>query len=432
MRFTSELRQLVRLPGYPPLLGVRMLSQFSDGVFQVALAGAVVFSPEKAPDARSIAAAFATILLPFSVLGPFVGVFLDRWSRCRILIFGNLLRSLLALAAAWLAREGELGPAFFAVVLCAFSINRFVMSGLSASLPHVVSARLLVSANSLTPTCGTLSYVLGMGAGTLIRSAASDVVVLLCAAGTYFAGMALAYRLPFLGPELADASTSVRRAVGHVVTGMIDAVRHLNGKVRLALLTVGIVRLPFGIMTTAMILLSRHEGSGRHAAQGLAGLGFVAVASGIGFALAMVLTPGMVVRLGLPKTIVLLLGCAAVFIVFPSSLFTHQAIAAGALGVGWTTQGIKICLDTLVQTQVADVFLGRVFAFYDMVFNAALVIAVTLAASVLPPDGRSLPVMFAAGAWYLLGAAFFTFAWRRRDAREPDPDPMSRSVPSTS
>ena len=68
-------------PGFRRLLATRILSQIADGWFQVGLAGSIFFNPERAPDALAITAGFAVILLPYSVLGPFVGVFLDRWSR---------------------------------------------------------------------------------------------------------------------------------------------------------------------------------------------------------------------------------------------------------------------------------------------------------------------------------------------------------------
>jgi MFS family permease len=91
MRFGAALRHLLRRQRFRQLFAVRVTSQFSDGVFQVALASYVLFSPERQPDAASIAAALASVLLPFSVLGPFVGVFLDRWSRRQVLLVSNLV-----------------------------------------------------------------------------------------------------------------------------------------------------------------------------------------------------------------------------------------------------------------------------------------------------------------------------------------------------
>ena len=68
MAFFRDLAALLWFSGFPRLFAVRLLSQGSDGIFQVALVSTVLFSPERAPTAGAIAVAFATILLPFTVL----------------------------------------------------------------------------------------------------------------------------------------------------------------------------------------------------------------------------------------------------------------------------------------------------------------------------------------------------------------------------
>src|ERR1700709_152025 len=94
----SDLRRLLAGRRFRQLFAVRVTSQFADGVFQVALASYALFSPERQPDAR--ATPLAAVLLPFTVLGPFVGVFLDRWNRRQILIFSNVVRTAPVVAAA--------------------------------------------------------------------------------------------------------------------------------------------------------------------------------------------------------------------------------------------------------------------------------------------------------------------------------------------
>ena len=84
MRAIRDLRLLLRGRGFRRLFSVRVASQFSDGVFQVALASYVLFSPERQTSPQAIAASFAVVLLPFSVLGPFTGVLIDRWSRRQV------------------------------------------------------------------------------------------------------------------------------------------------------------------------------------------------------------------------------------------------------------------------------------------------------------------------------------------------------------
>ncbi len=77
----GNLRAILAQQGFRRLLAVRLSSQLGDGWFQAGLASSVFFNPEKAASPVAIAMAFAVLLVPYSTLGPFVGVFLDRWSR---------------------------------------------------------------------------------------------------------------------------------------------------------------------------------------------------------------------------------------------------------------------------------------------------------------------------------------------------------------
>jgi len=80
--------------GFRRLYAARLLGQFGDGVFQASLAGAVLFNPERQAHAGDVAAGFAALLVPYSLVGPFAGVLLDRWRRQRVLVVSNVLRAL--------------------------------------------------------------------------------------------------------------------------------------------------------------------------------------------------------------------------------------------------------------------------------------------------------------------------------------------------
>ena len=267
----TALRHLVHLlrgQWFRRLFAVRVASQLTDGVFQVALAAYVVFSPERQPGPGAIASALAVVLLPFSVLGPFVGVFLDRWSRRQVLALSNFVRVGLVGVLAFGVHEDLHGPALFALILASLSVNRFLLAGLSASLPHVVERGDLVTANALTPTAGTLAFLIGLGLGTGARigwerlGADSDVGVLVTAAALYAVAGSLALRIPrhMLGPDLDQARPAVREAVRHVARGLVAGVRHLGERrpAAYALTAIGAHRFFYGISTVALILLYRN------------------------------------------------------------------------------------------------------------------------------------------------------------------------------
>src|SRR2546430_2468939 len=153
------------------LLGVRLISRFGDGLFQPALAGGLLFNPEKAPDGVRVATAFAVLLLPYSIVGPFVGVFLDRWSRRTVIYAANLIRAVMVIPMTLLTWYGHEGVAVYALgALLIIGINRFVLTGLAASQPHVVPEEQLVTANALATTLGTVHYTLRLGVAGLTLS----------------------------------------------------------------------------------------------------------------------------------------------------------------------------------------------------------------------------------------------------------------------
>jgi hypothetical protein len=141
-------------------------------------------------------------LLPYSLLGPFVGVLLDRWSRQQVLAWSNFVRVGLVVVLALAVNAGVRGPGLYVLILACLSVNRFLLAGLSAALPHVVAEDDLITANALTPTAGTLAFLVGLALGTGARigwdglGADSDVGVLLTAATLYAAAGTLALRIP--------------------------------------------------------------------------------------------------------------------------------------------------------------------------------------------------------------------------------------------
>jgi hypothetical protein len=65
-----------------------------------------------------------------------------------------------------------------------------------------------------------------------------------------------------------------------------------------------------------------------------------------------------------------------------------------------------------VQAHVADEFKGRVFVIYDIIFNVVLVAAAVIAAVILPPSGKSVPILIIMAACYLLITFWFTLVSR--------------------
>ena len=88
----TRARSALRSRDFRKLLWIRLSGQGGDGIFQAALVASVVFSPDQQNTAKGLLAASAVTILPYTLLGPFVGVFIDRWPRRKILAIAPLLK----------------------------------------------------------------------------------------------------------------------------------------------------------------------------------------------------------------------------------------------------------------------------------------------------------------------------------------------------
>jgi MFS family permease len=418
----TTVRHVLHRGDFRRLLGTRLLGQFGDGVFQAALAGTVLFNPQRAADPLDVAAGFAILLLPYSLVGPFAGVWLDRWSRRQVLLRANVVRAGFVVVVAALILASVQGTGFYVAGLAVFSVNRFVLAALSAGLPHTTDQPSLVSANALSTTSGAVATVVGGGAALLLlqltgSSDAGYAALALCAVVPYLgaAGVVAGLGRAHLGPD--STTLAARLSVREVAAGMVAGARHVLERppAAAALLAIALHRVGYGFLTLMTLLLYRNtfESWGALFPSGLVGLGEVLAAGAVGTLLAAGVTPWVVRHIGKPRWITVLLaggGLAQLALGLP--FLPPTTVLAGLL-IGFTGQAVKICVDSTLQETVADEFRGRVFSVYDTVFNLMFVVAVVTAAVVLPPSGLSYPMLVTVAFGYLAGAAAYARLTRR-------------------
>ena len=424
------LREVVDSPGFRGLMAVRLSGQFADGLFQGALISSTFFNPEKATTAGEAAAIFTATLLPYSVVGPFAGVFLDRWRRQLILVRANLVRSAILLGLAPLIGAfGASSALCVGVALVAVSANRFVLAGLSAALPHVVEARRLVTANSVSTTLGGGAAAVGGGLAVALRGPfgkddTGAAWTTLIAAAIYVLSGLLARRLgrDQLGPDHLPLHASLKAALAVVARGVLQGAQHVreHGQAGRALAAIAAHRFFYGLSFVATLLLYTEQGA-LH--RGFAGLGQVITASVAGGLLAALVTPAITRRFGTQRWITAVFAAAAVVEVAFGTPYTHLFFLVAAFFLGFAAQASKICVDTLVQEAIEDDFRGRVFSFYDTLFNLSFVSAAAASAVLLPPNGKSYVVIGLVAVGYALTALVYGVATARRMPTEP-PEPV--------
>ena len=400
------------------LLELRTASQFGDGLFQAGLAGALLFNPERAARPWAIAGAFAVLFLPYSLLGPFAGALMDRWDRRLVLVGANLGRlASVALVGICLAvGAGDLLVLCGALIVHGFA--RFVSSGLSAALPHVVPREQVVTMNSIASATGAAAAFVGANfmlvARTVIGSGdegAASIIFLVTVPLLIALLLSLRFDAHVLGPD--DTQRAIHGSVVYaVITGWVHGVRTVLNRPTVAATLSGLAahRMVFGINTLLMLLLVRNGGAVFVGALGSAVL-FVA-ATGTGSFLANVVTPPAVRRWGRYATANGTLAIAAAIQIAGAGLQLLVLVGCGFL-LGVAGQVVKLCADTAIQLDVDDALRGHVFAVQDSLFWVAFIGAITVAASVVPANGHSPALVLAGSLLYLCGLAVHSVVGRR-------------------
>jgi len=378
----------------------------TDGIFQSALASFVLFSPERAPNAIDAAAAFAVVLLPYSIVGPYVGIFLDRFSRQRIVTFANAFRAVDLIVVAILIKAGATGLLLTFFVLLAFGANRLILAGLSAGLPLLSTRESLVATNALAVTGGTIGVVIGGGIGIGIKnlldhsmsSDFSSFVVVLLASASYLVASIITQQLgkKDIGPHEHEVTQEIR-GFAEMFEGF--SILRSHGDSLRGIIATAIQRGGVTALTLMGLLLERNTfNSPDNPDAGLRGFGYALAIAGVGVGLGSLLSPWVVARFGRHNWIRFsLVGPVPILLLFGLEqgefLFILTAFFVGLFG-----QGVKVTNDALVQSKIHDEYRGRVFAFYDVAVNAGIMCGALIAAAILPISGQShvLPVVMAA------------------------------------
>ncbi len=124
---------------------------------------------QKTGSATILSTSMMMNLIPQVALGSFIGPFIDRWSRKKIMIYSDIAQSLLSLVLVVLFYTKNIQIWHIYVVMAGSSTSRsFQGPALSASIPMVVTEKHLVRANGLNWTLSGFINIIGPSAGALL------------------------------------------------------------------------------------------------------------------------------------------------------------------------------------------------------------------------------------------------------------------------
>jgi apolipoprotein N-acyltransferase len=386
------------------------VGQLADGLAQVSFAQLVIFDIGRGATPGRIAGVLAATLLPFSVVGPLAGVFIDRWDRRRTLIVTSFCRAALAVAAVGVAVVRS-EPLAYVGVLLLLSSSRLVLDAKGAVLPGTVDAADLVRANAISGLVGmTAAFVGAVGGATFVS--VSVPAGFAAAAVGYLVASSAFVRLPWVGGgggTHASMTAGVRRVLREGVAAIATTV-----DLRRPLLAVWTHRFLLGGGFVLLVLVADYRYHLSTSGYGLA-IAVTGVAAFAGTLVAPWLAGRWRPQALLP--VAFLPPAAAAVVVGYAPTLAGLLVALAVSVVSF--QCLKVLTDALVGRATRDALRGRVFAIYDVLYNVAFVLA-----------GLAMIPLWRAGhegrlVWWL--AAAFAAGWLVL-ARVTRSWPFSRAV----
>ena len=370
----QRAREALRSDDFRRLFTIRLITQSGDGLFQAALISSIVFNPEEQNTILGFAIATLIVSLPFSIIGPFTGVFIDRWSRRKILVVAPWLRA----AAVWLVLfEPKAAPVlFFGGALWVLSVNRFYLATAVAVVPRLVPTQDLLIANSMTTVGGTVALLLGVFVGGWIADLVGNVPVIAIAGVEWLVASLVATRIrsPLLPHHVPEAP--VRDDIRRVAREFADGITLLARTPRALgpITSITLDQVGQGIVLVLSLFVFRQRfGEGVGSFSNLIGAGGLGVLLGI-------LTVGKLEeRFPKERIVARAFFAGGVVLIAVAAYITGWSVLVASFAVGLTFAWKKIPVDTMVQEAIPDGYRGRVFAVYDVAYNLSRVAAAFLA-----------------------------------------------------
>jgi MFS family permease len=411
----ARTRGALRSADFRKLLAIRLIGQAGDGFFQAALVASVVFSPDEGSTTVGLFKAGLIVALPFTVLGPFVGVFIDRWPRRRILAIAPVLKALLVGFA--LFDPVRQAIPFYAGTLAVLSVNRFYLATAVAVTPRVVPTEDLLMANSLATVGGTLALLIGVFAGGKITDAFDSTVPVVVVAGLGWLAVALvATRIHRdLAPLVVRArSPLLRSELRRVVAEMREGVGCLATTPRAIgpITSITVDQLGQGIILTLALVVFREQFG-----EGVGSFSNVIGAGGLGVLLGIATVGALEDRFPKERIVAGAFVIGGVGLVATAAWLHGWTILAASFVVGTTFAWKKIPIDTMVQESLPDGYRGRVFSVYDVFYNSARVIAAAIAIPLFPALGTRWSIALIAAAFLLYAPVLPRWVGREPEIR---------------
>jgi MFS family permease len=412
----GRIRVLLAERDFRVLLGAQGLAQAADGLAQAALTVRLVLEPLQSGTPGRILALFALTLLPYSVISPFMGVFVDRWPRRGLLVWTNILRVVLLCVLPFVSKVVDGDAELMIGLLMVLALGRLFLTTKGAVLPAVLHEHYLLRANAVSAGGGMVAALTGGVIGVGLAGWAPDIVPFLAAAGLYAGAAWLSSILSEPFDHAQDHARGLIAATKKLFGELLEGIRAIwdQAGARLPLIGIFIVRTIGMFVAIAAIIVIKDvypqatDDAGKLSSSALA-LG----AAGVGAFSAAIAASWLGGRLDRPRLILAGFIVSGAGIVALGGIIDIYAVLGLTFVGGFGTFLTKVAVDAQVQDVLPDQLRGRAFALYDILYNLASVAAG--AVMVATQDVSFRPLLISAGLATFVVTALLASAMHRAE-----------------
>ena len=343
-------------------------------------------------------------VLPQVVLGPFIGPYIDRWDRKKIMIYSDLVTALLTLALVVLFYTNTIQVWHIYVIMAGRAISgSFQMPALSASLSMIVPEQHLARANGLNMTLTGATRIVAPLSGAFLMDALKMQWVL--SVDIITAIIAVGCLLPLAIPQPPRRISLVKPGY---FSDMKQGFRYITSRRGLLYLIIldGVLSF-FAAPANALLPLFVAQYYGGDVLK----LGWLLTAAGAG-----IITGGLIMGVwgGFKRRIVttlvsIMIQAISVFIFgFTTESLFFLALALRLIS-GLTSATLLAPWQAILQSVVAKDMQGRVFSLEGSLSRLMIPLSLAIAGPVADIIGlRAIWWVSAAIIFIITGAAFFS------------------------
>jgi DHA3 family macrolide efflux protein-like MFS transporter len=365
--------------------------------------------------------------IPGVLLGPISGIFVDRYSRWKIIVGSDLIRGFVTLTLATLVflspdEHRIIIVALFTVGLISSTIASFFNPAITASIPELVPSEKLATANSMHAFSYQASNTVGMGiGGVLFRIMGASTLFFIDGITYIFSAVSEMFiKIPQQFPdEKTDAKSSLNRLLDDIKEGFLfiwknKGMRHLFFTFTLIsfFLVPGMVLTPFFVEDYLMATSDWY--------------GFITGGIGLGSIIGFVIAGGVKasgpVRSKMNITAIILFNLFLTLFGF----IRAKELAVANMFMGGIMMGFfQVNVLTIVQQTTPDWIRGRVFAMLTTITGGLTPVGMGMTGVITDLLNQNVPLVLIAGgvlSFFSCVILVFSRTFREYMAYEPGPE----------